>query len=45
MNRSIRTLWIGTGLFLAGLAQAQEASWSQPQQPFRIYGNSWYVGT
>ena len=45
MNPFTRALWIGAGLFLAGLAQAQEASWSQPQQPFRIYGNSWYVGT
>lgn len=45
MNRIIRTLWIGAGLILGGLAHAQTASWSQPQQPFRIYGNSWYVGT
>jgi metallo-beta-lactamase class B len=22
-----------------------KTSWSQPQQPFRIYGNTWYVGT
>ncbi|MDH5621895.1 MAG: MBL fold metallo-hydrolase, partial [Gammaproteobacteria bacterium] len=20
-------------------------SWNQPQEPFRIYGNTWYVGT
>ncbi|CAM5230069.1 subclass B3 metallo-beta-lactamase [Rhodanobacter lindaniclasticus] len=45
MNRIVRTLWIGTGLLLAGLAHAQPASWSQPRQPFHIYGNSWYVGT
>ncbi|EIL99199.1 subclass B3 metallo-beta-lactamase [Rhodanobacter thiooxydans] len=45
MNRINRTLWIGASLCLASLAQAQQASWSQPQQPFHIYGNSWYVGT
>lgn len=45
MNPFIRTTLIGAGIFLASLAHAQEASWSQPQQPFRIYGNSWYVGT
>ncbi|SFS13347.1 metallo-beta-lactamase class B [Dyella sp. OK004] len=22
-----------------------DATWTQPQKPFRIYGNSWYVGT
>lgn len=24
---------------------AQNPSWTQPQKPFRIYGNTWYVGT
>ena len=45
MNPIIRTLWIGAALFATSLAHAHDASWSQPQQPFRIYGNSWYVGT
>jgi metallo-beta-lactamase class B len=27
------------------LAHAHDAAWSRPQQPFRVYGNSWYVGT
>lgn len=45
MNLTVRTLWIGTGLLLAGWAHAHEASWNRPRQPFRIYGNSWYVGT
>jgi metallo-beta-lactamase class B len=45
MNPFIRTLWIGATLFAASLAQANDAAWSQPRQPFRIYGNSWYVGT
>jgi metallo-beta-lactamase class B len=45
MNPIIRTLWIGAALFATSLAHGQPASWSQPQQPFRIYGNSWYVGT
>jgi len=45
MNPFIRRLWIGIALFSASLAHANNAAWSQPQQPFRIYGNSWYVGT
>ncbi|WP_266168254.1 subclass B3 metallo-beta-lactamase [Dyella subtropica] len=32
-------------MLLAPLAQAEDASWTQAQQPFRIYGNTWYVGT
>lgn len=47
----------GIGLLLlaaAGTAQAHDegavnctncAEWNQPQAPFNIYGNSWYVGT
>ena len=45
MSPLIRTLYIGLSLFAAAMAQAHDAAWSQPQQPFRIYGNSWYVGT
>ena len=45
MKPFARTLWIAAGLFTAALAHAHDAEWSQPQQPFRIYGNSWYVGT
>lgn len=45
MTPFIRTLWIGAALFTAGMAHANDAAWSQSQQPFRIYGNSWYVGT
>lgn len=26
-------------------AHAEQAEWSQPQKPFRIYGNTYYVGT
>ena len=26
-------------------AHAEDPEWSQPQKPFRIYGNSYYVGT
>lgn len=43
------------GLALAGAAQAQPQAdhidcsmckqWNQPQKSFRIYGNTWYVGT
>jgi metallo-beta-lactamase class B len=45
MNPIIRTLWIGAALCAASGAYAQPAAWSQPQKPFRIYGDSWYVGT
>ena len=45
MNPLTRTLWIGAALLAASLAHANDPAWSQPQQPFRIYGNSWYVGT
>lgn len=45
MNPFIRTLWLGAALFAAGMAHAHDPRWNQPQQPFRIYGNSWYVGT
>lgn len=27
------------------LATAQNVQWKQPHQPFRIYGNTWYVGS
>ncbi len=45
MNPFIRTLCIGAAVVAASLAHAHDPRWSQPQQPFRIYGNSWYVGT
>lgn len=32
-------------LFASFSAAAQDASWNEPQQPFRIYGNAWYVGS
>lgn len=32
-------------LSMAGGAMAMQASWSQPRKPFRIYGNTWYVGS
>lgn len=41
-----RTLaWLLFALAAAGIAHAEEPAWSQPHQPFRIYGNTWYVGT
>ncbi len=45
MNPFFRALWFVAALTAAGFAQADDARWSAPQQPFRIYGNSWYVGT
>jgi len=40
-------LWLG-GLAALSTSVAQAGlndDWIQPQKPFRIYGNSWYVGT
>lgn len=31
--------------FVHVYAQDQPASWSEPQKPVRIFGNTWYVGT
>lgn len=31
--------------FAAMAASSQNPDWSKPRQPFRIYGNTWYVGT
>ncbi|MHB1058983.1 MAG: subclass B3 metallo-beta-lactamase [Rhodanobacter sp.] len=45
MNPIVRMLWVAAALFAAGQVHSQDAAWSQPRQPFRIYGNSWYVGT
>lgn len=38
---------IGTCLTLAAVtvAHADKAAWTHPQPPFRIYGNTYYVGT
>jgi metallo-beta-lactamase class B len=32
-------------LLAVSSAMAGEAEWSQPQKPFRIYGDTWYVGS
>lgn len=33
-------------LGVSGIAQAEQPrAWSQPLQPFHLYGNTWYVGT
>lgn len=31
--------------FAATAASSRNPDWSKPHQPFRLYGNSWYVGT
>jgi len=45
MNPFIRALWVAAAMVATSLAHAHDPRWSQPQQPFHIYGNSWYVGT
>jgi metallo-beta-lactamase class B len=44
---SLSRIAFGAVLALAVFAgaQAAELSWTQPQKPFRIYGNTYYVGT
>lgn len=48
--------WLAVPFLLAGAAIADDyldppidcrscASWNEPQEPFRIFGNTWYVGT
>jgi metallo-beta-lactamase class B len=44
MKLSRFALWTVAALAATSL-HAQMASWSQSQKPFRIYGNTWYVGT
>jgi metallo-beta-lactamase class B len=31
--------------FAVTAASSQNPDWSKPRQPFRLYGNTWYVGT
>jgi metallo-beta-lactamase class B len=45
MRWSHALAWLFLTLATLGSAQAEEPAWSQPRQPFRIYGNTWYVGT
>lgn len=48
-QRVLRALWIVIVLF--GLLQATDRAaadppeWTQPQQPFKVFGNTYYVGT
>lgn len=50
------TAWLAVPFLIAVATQADEhldppidcrscASWNEPQEPFRIFGNTWYVGT
>ena len=50
------TAWLAVPFLLAASTHADEhldppidcrscASWNEPQEPFRIFGNTWYVGT
>jgi metallo-beta-lactamase class B len=38
-------LGVCLGLFAAASVHAGPPAWTQPQKPFRIYGNTYYVGT
>jgi metallo-beta-lactamase class B len=47
MRRLRRSPWLlVVALVVFGTAQAEQPqAWSQPRQPFHLYGNTWYVGT
>jgi metallo-beta-lactamase class B len=45
MKRIAYALLIALSSTALCAAHAEEPSWSQPQKPFRIYGNTYYVGT
>ncbi|OOG60013.1 subclass B3 metallo-beta-lactamase [Rhodanobacter sp. C03] len=45
MKRSACRLLIGLAAITALSAHAEEPSWHQPHKPFRVYGNTYYVGT
>ncbi len=46
MKPSLRTaLFAAIALSASASAFAEAPEWSQPQKPFRIYGNTYYVGT
>ena len=38
------TLGVCLGLSIAASAHASPPEWTQPQKPFRIYGDTYYVG-
>jgi metallo-beta-lactamase class B len=45
MNRRIVAAMIAVLLVAITHAQDHPNLWTQPQKPFRIFGNTWYVGT
>lgn len=45
MKRSVCSLLISVAAITALSTQAEEPGWHQPHRPFRVYGNTYYVGT
>jgi metallo-beta-lactamase class B len=45
MKRFVCHLLIGLATTTPLSAHAEEPSWRQPQKPFQVYGNTYYVGT
>lgn len=46
MTHSLRTtLFACLSLLLSTTAAAVDAEWTQPEKPFHVYGNTYYVGT
>ena len=51
IRRSLRTLWVPVLLAASTVAQSDPpasckdcAAWNETQKPFRVYGNTYYVG-
>jgi metallo-beta-lactamase class B len=45
MHLSRRTCAALSAALCLSIASAHAADWNAPQEPFQIYGNTWYVGT
>lgn len=46
MNLPLRPLvFLALALAVTAAQAADDRGWSKPEQPFRIYGNTWYVGS
>ncbi|MEP6897862.1 MAG: subclass B3 metallo-beta-lactamase [Rhodanobacter sp.] len=45
LTRYVFGVFLVAATFAATAAPKQNPDWSRPRQPFRVYGNTWYVGT
>ncbi|GAA0715976.1 subclass B3 metallo-beta-lactamase [Dokdonella soli] len=45
MKSILRACCLGAAFLATAGAHARDPRWSEPQPPFRIYGDTWYVGS